>query len=178
MTTGYSQQSLFSRAHDWTERNEFLTFIIIAALALSVVFGGMKLYKAQAAHRASENAKNYVGRRTFAGAKWFMFQGRVELFEEGQKEGEGLSVPVNTDFGDRVTTEFIKSWREGSSYEPNLKFPLTVNISYGVEPQNKWPADGDAKDYEEGAYLHFEEVAPAPAAVAKTLTGGSSSGGH
>ena len=160
------KESLPSRLFHWTEEHEFLTFCIIAVIAVSVVYGGINHLRRRAAYNASESAKSYAGRRTFAGAKWFMFQGHVELYEEGQKEGEGLRVPVNTDFGCLVSDEFIKVWREGRYYEPDLKFPLTVNITYGPEPQNKWPESSNVKDYEEGAYLHFEVLDNADADVA------------
>ena len=150
------KESRISRLFHWTEEHEFLSFLTLAALAVAVVYGGINLFRRHAAYHASEKAKTYVGRRTFVGAKWFMFQGRVELYEEGQQEGEGLSVPVNTDFGCRVSDEFIRSWRKGRYYVPDLKLPLTVNITYGPEPQNKWPESFNTRDYEEGAYLHFE----------------------
>ena len=156
MKSPYRKEGRISRLFHWTEEHEFLSILILAALAVAVVYGGINLFRRHAAYRASETAKTYVGRRTFVGAKWFMFQGRVELYEGGQQEGEGLSVPANTDFGCRLSNEFIKSWREGRYYVPDLKLPLTVNMTYEPGPQNKWPESFNTRDYEEGAYLHFE----------------------
>jgi len=159
-----------SNAFHWTEEHEFLTLIMLAVIAFVAVYGGGNLFRRYAAYSASESAKTHVGRRTFVGAKWFMFQSRVELYEEGQQEGEGLSVPVNTDFGCAVSDEFIKSWREGRYYKPDLKFPLTANVTYGPEPQNKWPDSFDTRDWQEGAYLHFE-VLDEPAADVAGISG-------
>jgi hypothetical protein len=154
-------ESLFSRIFNWSEAHEGWTMLIIALFAITIVLGALNAYSAYSAHCAREKAKTYVGQHTFTEAKWWMFQGRLELFKPNQADGLGLSVPVNTQFGSKINGEFIKLWLNKPK-DPKLQFPITVNVTYDPTPQNIWTDNTSTHEELEGAYLRFEIASPPP----------------
>lgn len=162
-------ENRFSRMMNWSERHEGWTMLIIALFTITVVMIAKTSLSAYGRHTAITRAKTLTGKHTFVNAKWFMFQNRIELFEKNQTEGQGTSVPTNSEFGSKLMGEFIKPWTSENA-DPKLQLPITVDISFSPEAQNVWPKDSYTRDYIEGAYLHFHiaSAPPSSSSVAQT----------
>lgn len=157
-------ESRMTRAHTWTEQHETLIVLIGAILVITLIIGARSAFLTYSAYCGRENAKTYAAQntqRTFISAKYWMFQGRVELFEANQTDGQGLSIPVNTEFGSKVSGEFINAWFYPGK-APTLTFPITVKITYDQTPQNIWTEKTNTHENLEGAYLRFQLASSPP----------------
>lgn len=114
--------------------------VICSIVGVIMLAGYLFLCHAQAG--AKERARQLVGEHEIAGAKWFMFQGRVEYYTAA---GETISVPVQNEFTNETVRAFL-GFGKG--------IPKRVRAEYCDAPAQQHK-ESYAKLYDEGTYLRF-----------------------